>query len=283
MFQTGVCPMVQQAEHIGIIAGSGQFPLLVARSAKEAGFSVIICGFSGHTDPALAHEADAFSMLRLGQFSKLISFFRVHSVKRLCLAGAIRKPKLVDLRPDLRAAKLIFSQRGQGDNSILHAVANELNGEGMQVVQAAELVPGLRSPSGVLTKRSPSADERETIIYGWPIGKSLGQYDIGQSIVLNKKMVVAVEALEGTDATIIRGGELGGPGCVLLKLLKPGQDTRADLPAMGRTTVENLIKYDYGCLAYEAGQSLFFDLEASITLADRNGLAIIGITPEDIC
>ncbi|ABB38176.2 protein of unknown function DUF1009 [Oleidesulfovibrio alaskensis G20] len=266
-------------ESIGIIAGSGQFPMLVARAARLEGHRVVMCGFQGHTDSALEHEADVWSMLHLGQLGRLIDFFVSAGVTRLCFAGAISKPRALDLRPDMRAAKVLFRLRSKGDDVLLRAVLAELESEGLVIVQAAELVPGLRGPEGVLTRRQPSAEEWQDIRYGWPVAMQIGALDIGQCLVVRRGMVVAVEGLEGTDATLRRGGELGGDGCVALKFVKPGQDERIDLPALGLATVRTLAQGGYTCLCYQAGNTLFFDREESISLADKHGISIVGIGP----
>lgn len=268
-------------QNIGLIAGSGQFPRLVARGARAAGYRVVVCGFTGFTPPELAGEADVFTLLPLGQVGKLIDFFHENGVNRLCMAGAISKPRALDLKPDIRAAKLLFRLRGLGDDSLLRAVADELKSAGLELVQAAELVPGLRAPQGVQGRCKPGKDDWEAIRHGWPIGKELGRLDIGQCLVLRRSMVVAVEAIEGTDAALTRGGELGGKGCVALKLLKPGQDLRLDLPSIGLGTIELLARYQYSCLAYEAGNTLFFDREEAVRLADRHKIAVIGLTDRD--
>lgn len=266
-------------ERIGIIAGSGQFPLLVARAARQEGHTVVMCGFYGHTDEALESQVDEWKMLHLGQLGKLISFFKENGVTRLCFAGAISKPRALDLRPDFRAAKVLFKLRSKGDDVLLRAVLGELESEGLSIVQAAELVPGLRGPEGVLTSRQPSEDEWQDLAYGWPIAMQIGAMDIGQCVVVKRGMVVAVEGLEGTDATLRRGGELGGEGCVALKIVKPGQDERIDLPALGLGTIKTLQQGGYSCLCYQAGKALFFDREESIALADKHGISIVGIGP----
>lgn len=272
-----------QGKNIGIIAGGGQFPRLVAQGARNGGARVFIYGFVGQTDQSLQSEADVFEVNYIGKVGQLFKFFRRHKVTHVCMAGTIAKAKVLDIKPDLHAAKLLFKLRkNQGDNAILHTVVEELRSEGFEVIQAADLVPGLNGPAGVLTRRRPSREEMESIRYGWPIGKSIGAYDIGQCMVIKDKMVAAVEALEGTDATLERGGGLGGPGCVALKMFKPGQDKRADLPAIGLKTIEILARYKYSCLAFEAGKTLFFDQAESIALADKNGISIIGVTERDL-
>lgn len=270
-------------KNIGIIAGSGQFPVLVARAARAAGARVFICGFEGQTGEELALEADAFVRVKIGQLSRLLAFFKGHAVGMVCLAGAIKKAGVLDARPDLRAARLLLKlSRNHGDDAILRALLEELRAEGLEPAQAADFAPGLLGPAGVLTLRRPNREHWASIRHGWNIGKALGAYDIGQCLVLRKNMVAALEALEGTDAALERGGELGGAGCVALKMLKPGQDARADLPAVGLGTIEILARRRYACLAYEAGRTLFFDRAEAVALADAHGLAVVGVTSEDL-
>ena len=241
------------SESIGIIAGSGQFPRLVAEDAKAAGYGVVVCAFHGFTDPGLEALADAYTTVYLGQFDKVIDYFRKHGVRRLCMAGAINKPRALDLRPDFRAARILFS---------------------------AELSTSLLCPEGVLTRRGPSAEEIAEIDYGWPIAEALGRFDIGQCIVVKQGMVVAVECLEGTDAALRRGGELRGEGCVAIKRFKPKQDERVDLPSIGLQTVRLLIEQHYRCLAVDAGKTLFFDRAEALALADKHNFCIVALTED---
>ncbi|MDL2209459.1 UDP-2,3-diacylglucosamine diphosphatase LpxI [Desulfovibrio sp. OttesenSCG-928-O18] len=267
---------------LGIIAGKGQFPVLVARGARDMGLSVVMVGFSGHTDPAIASEADAFVMLHLGQVSKLIEFMHRHGVTELCFAGAISKPKALDIRPDMRAMKLIFSLRGKGDDALLRTVADELASEGLAVISPAKFAPSLLAPAGVQTKRGPSPEEWDDIRVALPVAQAMGRLDIGQLVVVRSGIVAAVEALEGTDAALERGGTLGGPGCTALKIFKPGQDNRMDQPAIGPKTLRVMAKHKYACLAYQARDALFFDLEEAVRIADAANIAVIGITPEEM-
>jgi len=256
------------SESIGIIAGSGQFPRLVAEDAKAAGYGVVVCAFHGFTDPGLEALADAYTTVYLGQFDKVIDYFRKHGVRRLCMAGAINKPRALDLRPDFRAARILFSLRGKGDDALLRAI------------MAAELSTSLLCPEGVLTRRGPSAEEIAEIDYGWPIAEALGRFDIGQCIVVKQGMVVAVECLEGTDAALRRGGELRGEGCVAIKRFKPKQDERVDLPSIGLQTVRLLIEQHYRCLAVDAGKTLFFDRAEALALADKHNFCIVALTED---
>lgn len=265
-------------ECIGILAGGGQLPFLVAAGARRQGQRVAAAGFAGNTDPALAGQVDAFADLKLGQLGKLISFFRAESVTRVVLAGSINKPRALDIRPDMRAMKLIMRLATRGDDSLLRAVAGELESEGMAVVSALDLVPGLAAPEGVLTRKKPSKDQWEDLRYAWPRAKALGRMDIGQALAVRERMVVAVEGLEGTDACIARAGQLA-PGCVALKIVKPGQDVRFDLPSIGLKTMEAMAAAGVSCLGVEAGKSLFFDRDAALEFAHTAGLVVVGLTP----
>lgn len=269
-------------ESIGIIAGGGQFPRLVAESARQEGLSVVICGFQGHTDPSLAEAADAFCLLHLGQFNKVIAFFRSHGVRRLCMAGAINKPRALDFRPDFRAARILFSLRRRGDDALLRAIMENLEAEGFSIMSASAFSSALHVPAGVLTRRFPTPEEKKAIAYGWPIAATLGRFDIGQCLVLKDTMVAAVECLEGTDATLRRGAQLGGAGCIAVKRVKPGQDERVDLPSVGLETVRLLIEHAYRCLVVEAGKTLFFDREKAVELANQHQLCILAVTEEDV-
>jgi UDP-2,3-diacylglucosamine hydrolase len=195
---------------LGLVAGKGQFPALVARGAARLGVSVYAVGFKGHTDESLAAEVAELTILNLGQLQKLIEHFKGRKVRDIVLAGAIHKPSALQLRPDLRAMRLVLRLSSRNDSSLLNALARELEGEGMQVVSPAKYVPDLVMPTGVLTRRKPNSREREDIGFGWPLAKELGRLDIGQCIVVHEGTTVAVEAMEGTDETLRRAGKLLG-------------------------------------------------------------------------
>ncbi len=263
---------------LGIIAGSGRFPFLVAEGARQSGRRVVVCGLEGNASPALADSADIFTMLNIGKFGTMIKFFKKHNVRELCMAGAVNKPKAMEVRPDLRAAGMLLRLlRTKGDDALLRAVAEELTAEGFMLVRPDALVPSLRGPAGVLSRRAPDVEIQADIRFGMETAQLIGSLDIGQCIVVRSGIVAAVEALEGTDATLERGGSLGGPGCTMIKIVKPGQDERLDLPSIGLHTVELLIKHDFACLAYQAHKTLFFDRDKAIAAADAAGLVIVGV------
>lgn len=261
------------------MAGSGQFPFLVARNARKRGYRVVICGFHDNADPALSEEADAFVMLPLGRLGELIKFFKKHGASQVCMAGAISKPKALELKPDFRVAKLIFKLAGasKGDDAILRAVAEELSSEGITIVRPDVLVPELHGAPGVLSAKKPDLELWQDIRFGWKIAKAVGALDIGQCVVVRSGIVVAVEGMEGTDATIARGGELGGPGCSAIKVVKPGQDKRLDLPSVGAATLDLLAKHKFACLAFDAGGTLFFDREKALLIAQKNKISVVAI------
>jgi DUF1009 family protein len=263
---------------LGIIAGGGVLPALVAETGRNQGRTVVAVGFPDDTDPDLPRAVDHFTWLKLGQLGKLISFFKKHGVQEVVLAGSINKPRALNIRPDFRAARLLFSLKRRSDDSLLRVVASELQKEGMSVVSAQPFAPQLATPAGILTKTVPTREQWKEIFYGWPIARDLGRHDIGQSLIVKEQMVIAVEAIEGTDATIRRGGELGGAGCTLIKVFKPGQDNRIDLPSIGLNTVRLLAEARGTCLAVEAEKSLFFDKEEAVRFADQNGITIVGVT-----
>jgi DUF1009 family protein len=174
-----------------------------------------------------------------------------------------------------------FSLRSKGDDALLRAVIATLEHEGFVVVNAADLSPDLLCPAGQLGACAPAAEVWRDIRYAWPIARDLGGHDIGQTIVVRQGMVIAVECLEGTDAALARGGELGGAGCTAVKICKPGQDTRADLPSVGLQTLQAMARHRYACLAVSARRTLFFDSAQALSVADRHYIAVVAL--EDAC
>lgn len=268
---------------IGLIAGGRQFPVMVARGVKAAGHRLVVAGFTGHTNPEVYPLADASRELKLGQLAKLLDYFKEQRVEQAVMAGSINKPGVLDIRHfDARAVKILFSLKGKGDDAILRAFTQLLESEGIGLLPPQGFAQGLLAPAGVLTRRAPDERERADLRAGAHLARELGRLDIGQCVVLREGIVAAVEALEGTDAAIRRGCELGGPGCVVVKVLKPGQEERVDLPSVGLDTVRVMAKGGATCLGVEAGKSLFFDLEDTVAAADRAGMAIVGLGPDDL-
>jgi hypothetical protein len=270
-------PMNKPAPRLGLIAGGGTFPSLVAQNAHEQGFEVIGAGFVGDTAQETPSSTHTFTWLKLGQLGGLIRFFKKHNVSQVVFAGPINKPRALNIRPDLRAARILLSLAYKSDDSLLRAVAREFEKEGMEVVSATRFVPELAMPRGVLTRRPPNQRELKDILYARPIAKTLGRLDIGQCLVVREQMTVAVEGIEGTNATILRAGTLAKKGCVVVKIFKPGQDDRLDLPAIGPETIQSMITAQATCLAVDALNSLLFSPQETLDLADRHKIAILGM------
>ena len=267
---------------IGLIAGGGQFPLLFARAARKQGRAVVVAAHVNESDPTLASEVDHLCWVKLGQLGKIINHFKRHGVTEAVFAGAITKTRIFkDVLPDFKGLSLWNKIDVRQDDAILRAVAQTLEQEGIRVLASTIYLEHLLFPSGVLTRRKPTAGEVEDIRFGWKIAREIGRLDIGQCVVVRERTVLAVEAIEGTDATIRRGGKLADEGAVVVKLKKPGQDFRFDLPATGSATIATLAEAGGKVLAVEAGQSLLFDPEAMIAAADRAGIAVVGVREED--
>ena len=258
------------SEKIGLIAGKSNFPLIFAQSASKQGLEVVAAAHRGETDPYLEHLVSSVQWVSVGQLSKIINFFKKAGVTRAVMAGGITKGRLfTHLRPDLRALKLLSRMKHVGDDGILRGVAAELESEGITIVSPAPYLLELMVPAGVLSRRQPTAAERRDIEFGSEIAKEIGRLDIGQCVVVRRQAVLAVEAIDGTDATIRRGGLLAGEKAVVVKVSKPDQDLRFDVPAVGLGTIEVMQEVKAAVLALEAGKTLMFDRAAMLQLADQ--------------
>jgi DUF1009 family protein len=269
-------------EKIGLIAGGGQFPLIFAQKARVHGYRVVAAAYRNEADPALEGEVDAMEWFHLGQVRRLLRFFHRQEVGQTVMLGTIRKTRLfTDVKPDIKALSLVAGMRHTHDDGILRAFAGLLEKEGIQVCASTFLLPELLAPAGVWTRRNPSRDERRDMALGWQIAKEIGRLDIGQCIVVGGGSVLAVEAVDGTDATIARGGGLAKGEAVVVKVCKPAQDTRFDIPAIGLTTIETMRAAGARALAVEAGKAVAFDREEMIAAADRYAMAVVALTGGD--
>lgn len=263
---------------IGLIAGSGQFPIIFCERAKENGFRVYVAAYIHEADPKLEEIADGMEWLHLGQIKRLIQFFKKHRVTETVMMGAIQKTSLFkDVKPDMKAISLIVGMRHTHDDGILRAFADYLEKNGIIVRPSTFLLPDLIAAEGCWTRRTPSRAERADIKLGWQVAKEIGRLDIGQCVVVGGGSVLAVEAIDGTDATIRRGGRLGEGNAVVVKVCKPIQDERFDVPAVGVQTIQTMRESEAGLLAVEAGKAVVFDRQEMITLADKAGIGIVAI------
>ena len=267
------------SDKIGIIAGGGQFPLLFARAVRRHGLKVYAAAHQGETDETLADQVDALQWVRLGQLGKIIDFFKKEGVIKTVFIGSITKTNIFrDVRPDLKGLGLWNKIDIKQDDSILRAIAERLAKDGIEVVASTSYVPELLFPQGILTRKKLTKEQKNDIVFGWKIARAMGGLDIGQCVVVRNQTVLAVEAIEGTDAAIRRGGTLGKEKAVVVKLKKPNQDLRFDLPAVGEKTIVSMLEVKAAVLAVEAGYALFFDRESVIRAADAAGLVVVGVT-----
>jgi hypothetical protein len=266
---------------IGLIAGAGQFPLLFADRARERGYAVHAVAYRGEADPSLADRVADVEWLHLGQLRRLIRYFKKNGVDQAVMMGAIRKTRIfTDVRPDTKAIAILARMRHTHDDGVLRAFARALEDEGIAIQPSTFLLPELLAPAGCWTRRRPSRAERNDIDLGRRLAGEVGRLDIGQCLVVGGGSVLAVEAIDGTDATLERGGNLGEGEAVAVKVCKPDQDARFDIPAVGAGTVETMIRAGVRALAVEAGRAVVFDREAMIRRADQNGIAIVGVEPD---
>ena len=268
--------MNEQKETIGIIAGGGRFPFLAAESAGKKGLRVIAVAHQGETDPALADSVDEIIWIKLGQLGKLISALKKNKVKKALMAGTITKQKMFSrLRPDLKGLAMISKLAIFHDDGILRAFADELGKQGIEIISSTVYLPELLAPCGCLTRRNPSRADREDIKFGWGVAKELGRLDVGQCVVVKRKTVLALEAIDGTDETIQRGGRIAKKDAIVIKVSKPGQDLRFDVPSVGPGTLQTMFQVNAAVLAIEAGKTLMFDYAEMIEYADKNGMTIV--------
>lgn len=266
---------------IGLVAGGGQFPLLFAREAYKYGRKVIAIAHVSETSHELEEETDNICWVKLGQLGKILKFFKSNGVKETVFAGTITKTRIFkDVLPDMKGLALWHKIDVRQDDAILRAVAAVFEQEGIMVLASTIYLEHLLFPKGVLSRKKPDRQDIEDINFGWKIARGIGELDIGQCVVVKERIVLAVEAIEGTDAAILRGGQLANGGAVVIKLRKPGQDFRFDLPATGTKTVETIVRSGSAVLAVEAGQSLLFDREEMITAADKAGIIVVGVCEE---
>jgi UDP-2,3-diacylglucosamine hydrolase len=272
---------------LGLIAGNGTFPLLVLDAARAQGYEVVVAAIKEETFPEIETKgAASVHWLSLGELSKLIETFKKEGVERAIMAGQVKHKQIFSsIKPDWRLAKLLLSLGTRNTDSLLGAVAKVLADEGIMLENSTSLLEPLLAKSGVLTKRTPTDQERKSIDYGRAVARNLAQYDIGQTVVVAESACVAVEAMEGTDATIERAGQLmkslEGDASTLsraltvVKIAKPNQDMRFDVPVVGLKTIENMQRAGATCLAIDAGRCLLLDGDAVLQAADKNGIAVV--------
>jgi hypothetical protein len=272
---------------IGLVAGEGALPLVIARAVAAEGRPLVLAALEHLADPALLSLTPRHITVNAGRIGRVIDFFKQEGVAEVIFAGKVPKSLLFSLRrglrPDLRGLRTLARLRDFRDETILRAVDREFERDGMRVLGIPEVCPSLVTPEGVLGTRSPSKKELADVEFGAEMARAIGKLDIGQTVVVKDRAVMAVEAIEGTDAAIRRGGELSGGGAVVVKLSRPGQDPRFDLPVVGPSTLDAMREGGCAVLAVEAGGSLIVDRETFLAEASRLGIAVLGIQNSSAC
>ncbi|HUL60426.1 MAG TPA: UDP-2,3-diacylglucosamine diphosphatase LpxI [Anaeromyxobacteraceae bacterium] len=263
---------------IGLIAGGGRFPILFAESARRAGHRVVAAAHVHQTDPALEQLVEACTWVKLGQFGKIAQALKTGGVEGVVLLGGIAKARFFrDAMLDGLGLKVLAKVAVRSDDNLLRAVASTMDELGLPVLDPTPYLADRLAPEGVLGKHRPSDEELADARYGLELARAIGRLDLGQTVVVKDRCALAVEALEGTDACIRRGGELAKEGAVVVKAVKPQQDRRLDLPAVGPDTVDALAAVKGRVLAIEAGATLVMDLDRMVEKADRARIVLLGL------
>lgn len=278
--------MPDSKEKLGLIAGNGRFPFLVLDAARAEGYEIIVAAIKEEAFPEIESHGATVHWLSLGELSRLIDTFKRAGVQRAIMAGQVKHRQIFSsIRPDWRLAKVLLSLGTRNTDSLLGAVAKVLADEGIVLENSTSFLEPLLAKPGVLTKRAPAEQEKKNITYGRDVARHLAQYDIGQTVVVAETACVAVEAMEGTDATIERAGQImasleSGPSTLsraltVIKIAKPNQDMRFDVPVIGVKTIEVMRKAGAACLALDAGKCLLLDGNAIIIAGDAAEIAIV--------
>ncbi len=267
---------MQSPELLGIIAGNGVYPRLLADAARRNGVNKLIAAaFTGETDPALAQQVDMLEWMRVGQLGRLLKFFRANDVRHAIMAGQIAPKNLFDLRPDLKALLLLGKLKRRNAESIFAAVADELAKIHVELLPATTFLEDSLATAGLVAGPKPSRREEQDIDYGWQIAREMARLDVGQTVIVKNGTVVAVEAFEGTNDAIRRGGSLAREGAVMVKVAKPNQDMRFDVPIIGVETIRAAAESKLRAIAIEAQRTLLLERDAVVQLADRSGISLV--------
>src|SRR5437762_1931940 len=263
---------------LGLIAGNGKFPFLVIEGARRAGATVAVAAIREETDPDIQRLADRMTWVGIGQLGKLLRFFQDEGVEKAIMAGQVKHVQIFSRAiPDVRMLKMLLRLPRRNTDALIGAVAGELASEGIELIDSTYFLQHHLPRAGTLTRRSPDDREGGDIEYGLEVAHEIARLDLGQTIVVRDRACVAIEAMEGTDAVIKRAGELVKGRLTVVKLAKPDQDMRFDVPVVGLPTVETMIHAGATCLCLTAGKTLIFDREEMLTLANKNKIAVVAV------
>jgi UDP-2,3-diacylglucosamine hydrolase len=262
----------------GLIAGNGKFPFLVLEGAKRAGASVAVAAIREETDPAIEALADRLTWVGIGQLGKMLRFFKAEGVDKAIMAGQVKHVQIFSRAiPDVRMLKMLLRLPRRNTDALIGAVANELASEGIELIDSTFFLKDQLPQPGTLTRRAPDERERSDVEYGLEIARGIAGMDLGQTIVVRDRACVAIEAMEGTDAVIRRAGDLVRGRLTVVKIAKPDQDMRFDVPVVGVPTIESMKDSGVTCLCLTAGKTLMFDRDAMVKLADKHKIAILAV------
>jgi len=262
----------------GLIAGNGKFPFLVLEGARKAAAQIVVAAIREETDPEIEGVADRLTWIGVGQLGKMIRFFKSEGVDKAIMAGQVKHVQIFSRAvPDVRMLKMLLRLPRRNTDALIGAVAEELGSEGIELIDSTYFLKDQLPQPGTLTKRKPGERERADIEYGLEIAREIARLDLGQTIVVRDRACVAIEAMEGTDAVIRRAGELARGRLTVVKIAKPDQDMRFDVPVIGIPTIESMIEAGASCLCLTAAKTLIFDKEKMIELANTNKITMMVI------
>ena len=260
----------------GLIAGNGKFPFLVVEGARRAGAELAVAAIREETDPAIERVAGRVTWVGIGQLGRMIRFFKREGVEKAIMAGQVRHVQIFSgAVPDVRMLRMLLGLPRRNTDALIGGVAAELAREGIELIDSTYFLQDQLASEGVLSRRAPDERERGDIEYGLEVAREIARLDLGQTIVVRSRACVAVEAMEGTDATVRRAGTLARGRLTVVKVAKPGQDMRFDVPVVGVPTVETMAEAGATCLCVTAGKTLLFDREEMLGLADRRRIAVV--------
>jgi DUF1009 family protein len=262
----------------GLIAGNGRFPFLVLEGARKAGASLSVAAIHEETDPEIEHVAERVVWIGIGQLGKMIRFFKREGVEKAIMAGQVKHVQIFSgALPDVRMLKMLLRLPRRNTDALIGGIADELASEGIELIDSTYFLQDHLPQAGTLTRRQPTERERGDIEYGLEVAREIARLDLGQTIVVRARACVAIEAMEGTDATVRRAGELARGRLTVVKVAKPDQDMRFDVPVVGVPTIESMIEAGATCLCLTAGKTLMFDREQMLKLADEKRIAVVAV------
>lgn len=265
----------------GLIAGNGEFPFLVVRGAKKMGEKLIVVAIKEEADKSIEEIADKVLWVGIGQLGKMIKFFKSEGVEKVIMAGQVKHVQIFGSAfPDWRMAKMLYNLPRRNTDSLIGGIADELAKDGIELIDSTSFTQDNLAKEGILTKRKPTDFEQQNIEYGLKIANEIARLDLGQTIVVRASACVAIEAMEGTDATIKRAGELAKGNLTVIKVAKPNQDMRFDVPVIGVPTIQTMINSGATCLCITPNKTLIFDKDEMLKLANENKICVIAVSSQ---